>query len=285
MLNQNQSKKWNSWKYITVFPALVAFVFLFQIEIVAQEKEAPKQVNETKSENIKTVLHDIENTSDTILKKKTTITINKAKVGLPNNTLAQLDNKTNIQSVLKQEIDNKPLIVIDGVKQPSNFKIEEIPTDQIAKMDVLKGINATSKYGESGKNGVIEITTKEKNEKKEFESSNGVKVMGFKTIQDQEVYGWKTKTTDSLNVKQITPNRNINKALIIIDGKKTKKTVKDLDQNLIENINVLKDKFAEEKYGKEGKNGVIEITTKTKKEENNLKPIPQKKVIGFQILK
>ena len=35
MLNQNQSKKWNSWKYITVFPALVAFVFLFQIKVVA----------------------------------------------------------------------------------------------------------------------------------------------------------------------------------------------------------------------------------------------------------
>jgi len=43
MLNKNQSKKWNSWKYALVIPALIAFVFLFQIEVIAQEKETPKQ--------------------------------------------------------------------------------------------------------------------------------------------------------------------------------------------------------------------------------------------------
>jgi len=38
MLNKNQSKKWNSWKYVLVLPTLVAFVFLFQIKTIAQEK-------------------------------------------------------------------------------------------------------------------------------------------------------------------------------------------------------------------------------------------------------
>ena len=57
---------------------------------------------------------------------------------------------------------SKPLIVVDGKAKDSNFNIEEIPTDQIAKIDVLKGFSATSKYGESGKNGVIEISTKKK---------------------------------------------------------------------------------------------------------------------------
>ncbi len=38
MLNKNQSHKRNSWKYAIVIPALIAFVFLFQIKIVAQEK-------------------------------------------------------------------------------------------------------------------------------------------------------------------------------------------------------------------------------------------------------
>ncbi|KUJ62887.1 peptidase M56 [Flavobacteriaceae bacterium CRH] len=39
MLNKNQSKKRNYWKYYAVIPALVAFVLLFQIKVIAQEKK------------------------------------------------------------------------------------------------------------------------------------------------------------------------------------------------------------------------------------------------------
>ncbi len=39
MLNKNRSKKSNSWKYVVVLPALVAFVLLFQIEVIAKEKQ------------------------------------------------------------------------------------------------------------------------------------------------------------------------------------------------------------------------------------------------------
>jgi TonB-dependent SusC/RagA subfamily outer membrane receptor len=38
MLNKNQSKKRNSWKYYVVIPALVTFVLLFQVEVIAREK-------------------------------------------------------------------------------------------------------------------------------------------------------------------------------------------------------------------------------------------------------
>lgn len=50
MLNKNQSNKRNYWKYALVLPLLGAFLFFFQVEIVAQEKAAPKQ--ETKPEQI-----------------------------------------------------------------------------------------------------------------------------------------------------------------------------------------------------------------------------------------
>ena len=49
MLNKNQSKKRNSWKYALVLPLLIAFVFLFQIKVIAQEKTT---VNTTKVEPI-----------------------------------------------------------------------------------------------------------------------------------------------------------------------------------------------------------------------------------------
>ncbi len=39
MLNKNQSKKWNSWKYAFIVPALVAFMFYFQVKVIAQEKQ------------------------------------------------------------------------------------------------------------------------------------------------------------------------------------------------------------------------------------------------------
>ena len=42
MLHKNQSHKRNSWKYATIFPVLVGFTLLFQIETIAQEKENSK---------------------------------------------------------------------------------------------------------------------------------------------------------------------------------------------------------------------------------------------------
>ena len=47
MLNKNQSKKRNLWKYGLILPVIIAFVFLFQIKVVAQEKEV--KINKIKS--------------------------------------------------------------------------------------------------------------------------------------------------------------------------------------------------------------------------------------------
>jgi len=52
-----------------------------------------------------------------------------------------------------------PLVVIDG--KISKKGIDDISPDQISSVTVLKDEHATAKYGEAGKNGVIEITTKE----------------------------------------------------------------------------------------------------------------------------
>ncbi|MBN8641475.1 MAG: hypothetical protein J0L86_06640 [Flavobacteriales bacterium] len=49
MLNKNQSHKRNSWKYTVVIPALIAFVFLFQIKTIAQEREVVKVTQKSKS--------------------------------------------------------------------------------------------------------------------------------------------------------------------------------------------------------------------------------------------
>lgn len=44
MLNKNQSRKKNYWKYAFILPVLGAFIFLFQIKVIAQEKESKNDV-------------------------------------------------------------------------------------------------------------------------------------------------------------------------------------------------------------------------------------------------
>ena len=52
-----------------------------------------------------------------------------------------------------------PLFIIDG-KEIEGGKLEDIDSDNIEKMEVLKGDKAIEKYGDKAKDGVIKITTK-----------------------------------------------------------------------------------------------------------------------------
>ena len=275
MLNQNQSKKWNSWKYITVFPALVAFVFLFQIKVVAQEKEAPKLENNTKPESVDLkpfkVTKDIQNLTEskeiiingkkstqeevdqlkpyeiekidvsTISGKKTILvttknTNNKNSTdkiivkATENTTLAQLDDNKKIRSVLKQDLENEPLIILNGHKTVPSFRIDDIEKDQIEAINVIKDKTAVEKYGEDGKNGVIEILTIKGTYMSKGSSDNSIK-----------------------------------NALLIINGKKAGNNYSEdqINTTAVKNMNVLKGIDAISKYGEEGKNGVIEITSDT----------------------
>ena len=69
MLNKNQSKKRNYLKYYAIIPALVAFVFLFQIKTIAQEKER-KEVQEVTEKTDPIAVFKIQkNTTDKELKE------------------------------------------------------------------------------------------------------------------------------------------------------------------------------------------------------------------------
>ncbi|SHG79819.1 Signal transducer regulating beta-lactamase production, contains metallopeptidase domain [Flavobacterium micromati] len=66
MLNKNQSDKRNSWKYVLVLPALVAFMFLFQIKVIAQEKiDGIKEIESIKGDLTTVDIYQInKNTTD-----------------------------------------------------------------------------------------------------------------------------------------------------------------------------------------------------------------------------
>lgn len=69
MLNKNQSKKRNYLKYYAIIPALVAFVFLFQIKTIAQEKEQKEQKEIAEKKDQVYVLKIQKNTTDQELKE------------------------------------------------------------------------------------------------------------------------------------------------------------------------------------------------------------------------
>ncbi|MEL0651099.1 M56 family metallopeptidase [Algibacter sp. TI.3.09] len=55
--------------------------------------------------------------------------------------------------------DKQPLVYVDN--EEVNYEdLKNLDTENIESMNVLKNKNATDKYGDKGKNGVIEITTK-----------------------------------------------------------------------------------------------------------------------------
>lgn len=64
-----------------------------------------------------------------------------------------------IRSTGNSKIEGKPLIVKDGIIA-ENQEVEDIEPGTIESMNVLKGEVAIKRYGDKGKNGVIEFTMK-----------------------------------------------------------------------------------------------------------------------------
>lgn len=126
MLNKNQSNKRNSWKYLLVLPLLGAFVFFFQVKVVAQEKVSEQTV----VQNSKTV----ENSVDVYK-------INK------NTTDAELKEKVN---VLKEKYDIT--LTFSGVERNSKNELIAIEVDvkkgkEITKKMTTKGTEAIKTFG------------------------------------------------------------------------------------------------------------------------------------------
>ena len=138
-----------------------------------------------------------------------------------------------------QDLQSNGLFLING-NYVSKAVVDKIDPKDIEKIDILKGQSAIKKYGEKGKNGVIEITMKE----------NSITI----------------NATDPISVKDITVVVDGKKTqpLIIIDNKEVSQDeMNKLDPNRIGSVYVLQGESAIKKYGDKGKYGVIEILKKS----------------------
>ncbi len=131
----------------------------------------------------------------------------------------------NIVQRVSMDTSEKPLIIVAGEEWPSHLDINLIDASRINKLEVLKGESATSKYGNKGKNGVILI--------------------------DIKPGGTEMKVRSGVELSQ---------PVFYLNGKKvTRQAIELIDPVKIKSVDVLKGEKAVDKYGDEGKNGVIEI--------------------------
>jgi hypothetical protein len=296
MLNKNQSKKSNSWKYAIVLPALVAFVSLFQIEVVAQEKNEPLITNI----GLKFELHVTSTSTEKELNAekvffKEQYNLEMKFSGIKTNKndeiiaiKVQLKNKEGekIVKYISEETPIKPFSIYaekDGtnklnfgfrnaVNQDSKKHFEFIKAPKETQKDIIAikkdiGFWSVDNFNKNGTNYLIVINGVQQKE------NTPIKIpieedISSEIVLDPEAaiqkYGAEGKN-GAIEITTKNLKREMKNPIIFINGKKTNTTMNDLnktDQNLIESMTVLKSIIALGKYGKDGENGVIEIITK-----------------------
>jgi len=146
MLNKNQSKKLNSWKYAMILPALVAFVILFQVKLIAQEKETLRPNGSTNSSATQNVTEMVwtKDSSDEELKrdiefmKKEGIEVTFSKL--------KRNNKGEITAIKVEFKDKK-----------GKTGINYVMSDEPIKPIYLRKSNGHIGFGSSSKSGITAI--------------------------------------------------------------------------------------------------------------------------------
>ena len=174
---------------------------------------------------------------------------------------------------------SKGVIYFVDNKQISKKDFEKLNPSEIYSISVLKDKHATDKYGEKGKDGVIEITMKKENDSTTQVSKSypDIKVVSYGNGVKTEFLGIKQHTIE-LDAKDLNSIKN---PLYIIDGEEVSdEAFKKINSDDIYSMTVLKDKHATDKYGEKAKDGVVEITMK---KENEFIMVLRKKTSDDQL--
>ena len=143
-----------------------------------------------------------------------------------------------------------PLVFIDGVKRDMN----SVPPNEIATVNVWKGDSAIKKYGEEGKNGVVEINTKKivkvqgyLMSKNATSGSEGT-VIGHKLEKNENTVSVSTQNSEGFN-SFIKRNPDVKHVYWIHSPSKLKVQLKDGTEEIYDLTNRESKKRAENKYG------------------------------------
>jgi TonB-dependent SusC/RagA subfamily outer membrane receptor len=192
----------------------------------------------------------------------------------------------------------KPLFILDG-EVISESIMSVIDPNKIESIGILKDASAVAVFGEKGKGGVVQITTK-KGKTNDAPAAGRIVLRGVPTDNSKVLKELVVINTDTVqsngktvfiksnNLKdgefmatnfdgagnviekvkvEIQPKGSSKNSpsLILIDGeKKTQKEMDAMSPDQIKSVEILKGEAAIKAYGPDAKDGVIKITTKKK---------------------
>ncbi|WP_431241663.1 M56 family metallopeptidase [Flavobacterium sp. P21] len=166
MLNKNQSKKWNYWKYYAVIPALTAFVFLFQIKTIAQEKKAlAEKTAVTKSD-------------DTLIFKITKSTTDQELKDLATKLKSEHNVDVEISDLKRNSKNEITSIKVQIVKENGKKQIMQVNSTEAIKDCCI--VLTTNDNGSKN----IALTTDEKPETSKMVKTQNVVITDFKNSDD-----------------------------------------------------------------------------------------------------
>lgn len=288
MLNKNQSKKWNSWKYALILPALIAFVFMFQIKVLAQEKtEKYTTVVNTDKVELQVTFDskkDELNAEKDFFKQNFGIEMNFTQIKYnENNQLIQIKVELKNQEGTKKVYQTKGktpikpfnIYVIKDKNNKTTFGFNELTNKQriVSKKVIANPVNKEeSTYSFSFSDHEDDLSPPDVPSISDaLDAPNAPTIFVYEKVPPSihSPYNSTTQNSSFTVIKRrITPNNNkrLEKPIVYLNGKRvdTDKDFKfeNIDANSIESINVYRDKKATEKYGEEAINGVMEIQTK-----------------------
>uniref|UniRef100_UPI00260C24F6 M56 family metallopeptidase n=1 Tax=uncultured Proteiniphilum sp. TaxID=497637 RepID=UPI00260C24F6 len=258
MMKKSKTNRRMKWNYAMALPILfLAMIALSVPKLNAgiPEKKSNEAIEketavspQTRDSIMISVLGNVDLDTDPLDLGKTKI--------VPEDSALTIDSKENGNIVIRgYHGKSRPLMIVDE-KRITADEFKKIKPDDIESISVLKDKTAIDIYGDDAKDGVVIITTKN--------SNKNVIAIGPGSMDSirGDVKGLIISTKE--NSPQYLDLLHENPPLIIVDGEKM---TKDFDVNSIspadiESLNVLKDKTATDRYGEDGKNGVISIMTK-----------------------
>ncbi|MEO8239891.1 MAG: M56 family metallopeptidase [Flavobacterium sp.] len=264
MLNKNQSKKRSSWKFYVIIPALTAFVLLFQVETVAQEKS---------HSNIEDINPDKIEAMDvyTISKNTTDVEIDQRVKTLKE----KFDISTDISELKRNSKNEITSIQIDLKKGKEANKVKKsVITTGIEKIGIIviteKDGTITFNFADAEPN-IIDKKTEEKDIKIKIKNTQTSNINNDAKTNSTAITNISTNvnTNTSVNTDENTvriTTKTDAKPIIVINGHLARPDleIKDIDPDIISSMSVLKGLIAQTKYGDVGNNTVIEIITKVK---------------------
>lgn len=267
MLNKQRSHRYSTWKYALVLPVLALFTMAFQVKTVAREKSAAQTTSSSShSEESVTIQTEINKDSD---KNKELDGLKKkfAEIGVDFNVSFIEKNDKGEITAIKVELKGEGQEQVYNVKSSEPIKPFIVTAKQqngklvgISIYPGIKNLPIGNVTGIETDDDAIPVEEAEVT----ADMIPAPPVPGFEPPMappvPQRGFGQDPDgTTVAMNITDNT--------LVLVDGIKQPKgaPVKLPVGREIASVNVLKGKEGKKKYGKEAKDGAIEITTAKKR--------------------